>query len=389
MNGLPGEARAGEQLRRTALRDFGPALEHGDDPRWDRALHKFTLMPDEAPVPVLLKYALTLAGLKAGGPGEKVAWWVNFTFQDEACTIAHEKFGVRLYLRTDRPAEEARQIYVQLVKKLRGTTRTVERLILDAAPGILGKGNATVLNQHHSLRRAFDYFRERAEKPTHVEDEYVIGGGPSPVAKWSMITSGKTQMRLNSFHDMIAALSAYLSLLEHDLVLALPFADFNPEVDNVTDLIGARWGDKWDRVVGKSSHALEFRRRLSEVVERWRNPYSHGGFEKGHGATIWLRTPGVGAAVPVGLTRVRESPHFSFVGAGESEIADVFALFDEIDSWLAGELPEATLWIASGLDVRYDDEFRSLFAVAKAESGFDSFLEYHEHRQAQIDNMDY
>jgi hypothetical protein len=52
---------------------------------------------------------------------------VNFTFQDEACTLAQEKFGVRLYLRTDRPAEEARQTRARLVKKLRGTTRTVGR----------------------------------------------------------------------------------------------------------------------------------------------------------------------------------------------------------------------------------------------------------------------
>jgi hypothetical protein len=46
--------------------DFGPAPKHGDV-RWDRVLHKFTLMRDEAPVPVLLKYALTLGGLQAGG----------------------------------------------------------------------------------------------------------------------------------------------------------------------------------------------------------------------------------------------------------------------------------------------------------------------------------
>lgn len=131
------------------------------------------------------------------------------------------------------------------------------------------------------------------------------------------------------------------------------------------------------------------RNRLSEVVERWRNPYSHGGFEKGHGATLWLHTPGVGAAVPIGLTRVRDSPHFSFIGANESDIAGVFALFDDIESWLTVVLPEAMQWIDSGLAVRYDYEFRSLFAVAKAEKSFDSFLQYHEYHQAQIDNMDY
>lgn len=48
-------------------------------------------------------------------------------------------------------------------------------MILDAAPGILGKGNATVINQHHSLRRAYDYFPERAQKPAHIEDELKTG----------------------------------------------------------------------------------------------------------------------------------------------------------------------------------------------------------------------
>ncbi|MGM9474716.1 hypothetical protein ACS5PJ_22315 [Pseudarthrobacter sp. YS3] len=312
---------------------------------------------------------------------------MNFTFEDIPCTLAHEKFGVRLYLRTDQPAEEARKIYERIVKKLRGTARTVERLILDAAPDILGKGDATALNQHHALRRAYEYFRERAEKPGHIQDE--LQTGESNGGQWSSFKSGKIQMELNAFHDMIAAISAFLSLLEHDLVLALPFAGFDPEVDNVTDLIGARWGDKWDRVVGKTAEALEFRSRLTEVVERWRKPYSHGGFEKGHGATLWLHMPGVGAAVPVGLTRVRDSPHFSFIGGRESDIAGVFALFDEIEPWLSIMLPEAMQWIDSGLAVRYDDEFGSLFALSKAEKSFDSFLEYHEYRQEQIDNVDY
>ncbi len=388
MNGLPGQDEAGDRLRNTALRDFG-AAPNDDDPRWRCPTYRHHIASTEVPLPVLFRYALVLVGCAAAGPSEKVAWWVNFTYQDELCTLAHQKFGLRLYLRTDRPEEAATQTQEQIVKKLRATTRTVERLILDAAPSILGAGNATVLNQHRPLRRAYDYFRERAEKPVHIEDVYETGEGPPPVSTWTKFQSGKVQMELNSFHDMIAAISAYLSLLEHDLVLALPFTGFDPQVDNVTELIGARWGTKWDRVLGSTGDAVERRRRLTEVVERWRNPYSHGGFEKGHGATIWLHTPGVGAAVPVGLSRVRESPHFSFVGARESDIADVFALFDEIDSWLATTLPEATKWIESDLDVRYDEDFRLLLAIAKEEADFDGFLEYHEQRQAQIDNMDY
>lgn len=388
MSSLPGETEAGERLKRTALRDFGP-IPDNDAPLGKS--YKLNLSRDDAPVPSLLKYALALIGLEAYGPSEKVAWWVGFTYRDERCTLAHEKFGLRLYLRTERSEEESRETQVQIVKKLRASMRTVENLILGAAPGLLSKGNVTVVNQHQSLRRAYEYFRERATNPILVEDQratYEPADAALP-QKVLSFKSGKIQMELNAFHDMVAAVTAYLSRLEHDLVLALAFSDFDPAEDNLTDMIGSRWGEKFDRVLGNEGDASRYRQRLTQVVERWRNPYSHGGFEKGHGATIYLHTPGVNAAVPVGLTNVRDSPLFSFIPATETHITEVFELFDAIDAWLTSELPEAMQWIESGLDVRFDDIFRSLLAQAREEDDFAGLLDFFEYRQAMIDNMDY
>lgn len=141
-------------------------------------------------------------------------------------------------------------------------------------------------------------------------------------------------------------------------------------------------------MLGKGEEAALFRRKLTDVVERWRNPYSHGGFEKGHGATIWLHTPGVGA-LPVGMTSVRDSPHISFLPVTEVDITEVFELFDEIDSWLEAELPDAMRWINSGMEVRFDENFRAGVAWAQEVNDFDGFLKYHEGQQSIIDNMDY
>jgi hypothetical protein len=327
--------------------------------------------------------------LEAHGPGEKVEWWVNFSFKGEPCELAHQKFGVRIYLRTEAPEGQAQRTLVQIAKRLRSSMRTVEEVILAAAPSLLGHGHATVVNQHAALRRAYVYFRDRALKPTHIEDEItehepidgLLGAGVT-------FKSGRIQMELNAFHDLVAAITAYLSVLEHDLVLALAFTGFDPSKDDLTGVIGARWGDKFDRVLGKKPDAGRFRQRLTDVVERWRNPYSHGGFEKGHGATIYLHTPGVGA-VPVGLTRVRNSPIFSFVPATETDVAEVFALFDEIDDWLESALPHAMQWIMTGLAVRFDDEFRTQAAAAQQMGQFEAFLRHAEYRQAVVDNMDY
>ena len=388
MSSLPGEIEAGERLKKTALRDFGP-IPDNDAPLGKS--YKLNLSRDDAPVPSLLKYALTLIGLEAYGPSEKVAWWVSFTYRDERCTLAHEKFGLRLYLRTECSEEDSRETQLQIVKKLRASMRTVEKLILGAAPGLISKGNVTVVNQHQSLRRAYEYFRGRAINPILVENQRTTDE-PSDAARPQKVLSfksGKIQMELNAFHDMVAAVTAYLSRLEHDLVLALAFGDFDPAEDNLTDMIGSRWGEKFDRVLGNEGDASRYRQRLTQVVERWRNPYSHGGFEKGHGATIYLHTPGVNAAVPVGLTNVRDSPLFSFIPTTETHITEVFELFDAIDAWLTSELSEAMQWIESGLNVRFDDIFRSLLAQAREEENFAGFLDFFEYRQATIDNMDY
>jgi len=386
MDSLPGAAEAGERLKQTSLRDFGPPQE---DERKGPS-YRLAILPHEAPLPGLYKYALTLIGLAAYGPGEKVAWWVSFTYKGESCELAHQKFGLRLYLRTEAPEEERGKTLAQVAKQLRSSMRTVEKLILDAAPATLGRGDAAVANQHPSLRRAYEYFRGRAVDPAYIEDERIeyepVEG--ALVQKAFSFKSGNTQMRLNAFHDMVAAISAYVSLLEHDLVLALPFSGFDPVKDNLTDLIGSRWGQKWDRVLGKEGQAAIYRHRLTDVVERWRNPYSHGGFEKGHGTTIWLHTPGVGA-VPVGMTSVRDSPHFSFIPATETDITDVFELFDKLDSWLECEDSDAMRWINSGLAARFDEDFRVMLALAREEDDVQGFLEYHAYQQTMIDNMDY
>lgn len=386
METLPGAAAAGERLKRTALRDFGPPNQAT---RSEKSYRR-TIHPHEAPLPSLFKYALTLIGLEAHGPGEKVAWWVDFTYKGEWCELADEKFGLRIYLRTEAPEEEANKMLAEITKKLRSSMRTVEKVILEAAPHMLARGDATVVNQYRSLRRAYEYFRERAVEPVPIEDEYTHYEPPegSPIAAASTFRSGKIQMRLNAFHDMIAAISAYLSLVEHVLVLSLAFKGFDPDKDNLTSIIGSRWGEKWERVLGKHEKSSQFRRKLTDVVERWRNPYSHGGFEKGNGATLWLHTPGVGA-VPVGMTSVRDSPHFSFLPATETDITEVFQLLDEIDGWLEVELADAMRWIHSGLEVRFDANFRAEVAEAQKLNEFRGFLEYHEEQRAIIDNMDY
>ncbi|MBT2275893.1 hypothetical protein [Rhodococcus qingshengii] len=384
MNTLPGAEAARIRLQNTALRDFGPPSEQSTS---SGPAHQLRLSPQDAPVPVLLKYTLELIGLETLGPAEKVAWSIDFTFKGDHCQIAHEKFGVRLYLTTDTPDESAQNTLNQISKKLRSAVPTVEKLILDAAPAILARGDAIVVNQHHSLEEPYRYFRERASNPNVIPNEHTEH--PSPAGGvFISFTFGRLQMKMNSFYDMVAATTAYLSLLEHDLVLALAFTDFDPDTDDLNSVIGARWGDKFDRVAGKSPDAAGYRERLTKIVERWRNPYSHGGNDKVHRAAIYLRVPDVGS-VPVGLTRTRHSPLFTLFPASGDDVTDVFTLFDELDEWLTSQLPAAFEWIRSGLPVPFDQKFRAEVQHAQQEGSFTDYLHRADYQQERFDNMDF
>lgn len=378
------EEEVGQRLTTTTLRDFSSPTPH-DSRDFTLPSYVLELRPDEAPIPVLLRHALTLIGNTYSGPGEKVAWWVNFTFKGYDCELAHQKFGLRLRIAgADLEEQGAAALLDEVRKKLLSAVKTVEGLLVARAPDVLDAGNVTVVNQHRRLRHAYAYFRGRATNPDVVEDVHESG------KNWTSFLLGRNVMAMHASHDLVAAISAYVSSLEHDLVLALPFLDFNPTTDSLTKIIGDRWGEKWRRVVGHDApEGVRLRERLTHVVERWRNPYSHGGFEKGHTATVYLHTPGLGA-LPVGLTDVRNSPLFSFHSASESQIVDVFELFDEIDTWLAMQMPHATEWIESDLDVRYDAAFMAMVVgCIESEGNLERLIEVSSYEWEQAANMDF
>ena len=163
------EEAAGEHLSKTSLRDFGPPIPH-EERDYDLPAHRVTLLPQEAPIPVLLRYALTLIGIRHHGPGEKVAWWVAFTYKGYPCELAHQKFGLRLRIGGDLTEDQAGDLLTEIRKKLGSAVKIVEGLLADTASDTLNAGHVTVVNQHQQLRRAYDYFRGRATKPDVVDD---------------------------------------------------------------------------------------------------------------------------------------------------------------------------------------------------------------------------
>lgn len=79
--------------------------------------------------------------------------------------------------------------------------------------------------------------------------------------------------------------------------------------DHLLDFIGQRWGLEYERILGKTGQAKVYLGKLIDVIERWRNTYTHGGFEKGNETTVYAHVPDVGA-LAIGLSSMRGNMDF-------------------------------------------------------------------------------
>lgn len=373
------------------FRQFTPAPtleeEHTSDDV-QKHEHRIELQGAAFRVSHILKYAFVLAAFPIEGPAEKVAWWCPFSFRGIDCLVANEKFGLRLYAFTKERNQHPNDIFSELQAKLIAAVGIAEKWLLTQVPMALNIGDVTVVNQHHELWASYRYFAKRAMNPDFIPDRRSVfpsplGGGPA-----MRFTSGQAQMRRNAHRDLVAAVNAFLSSLEHRMVLALPFIGFEPEREGVTDFIGSRWGVKFERVFGDRPDGATLRLELRDVVENWRNPYSHGGFEKGYGATLFVHVQGVGA-VPVGMTDAGKSPLFTLRPASEVEIAAVIDFLDGLDRWIGRTIPEATRWAAAGLDVRFDEEFQQEVNEMIQCGRFDDLLIRSQDEADRYANMDF
>lgn len=347
---------------------------------------KFTMSRDEWPVPYLIRYALLLIGLKDLGPWEKTAFYIPFRYRGRAAAVAFEKFGMRLYTQHVRLDEADRvaaiKAHQEIIVKLESAVRIIESKILKPfSKEQVRSGDVTIVNQYATLRRSYEYFREGARLAFAGDGRHPRNSPSGGVYLMADQTEG--------FYNLVAALNAYLSLLEHTLVLALPFVEFTPETESLTDFIADRWGDKYRRVFGRQDReASKKRDALVRLTETWRNTYSHGGFDKQH-STIHFHVPGVGA-IPAAFSDVRDSPHFQFIPARQDDFNEAMKTLDAIDDWLkSGPLKDAMLWIGAGLDMRFDKKFRDELAAARDAGKLEEMIDYHNYLWERSANMDW
>jgi hypothetical protein len=138
--------------------------------------------PRRVPVPSLYRYVLLEAVDGVDLPlQEKMAFDVGFRYESVPCTLALQKFGVRLYVATDVPESNVREFSNRLLGKLTKGVELVEKQVLrPLADQQLADGNVTIANQRGFLRTTYEHFRDEARRAFGA----ATAPRPSPKSWW-------------------------------------------------------------------------------------------------------------------------------------------------------------------------------------------------------------
>jgi hypothetical protein len=379
---------------RLPLRDFSPLVEHRRGfARSDRPSERIPIARERLPVIASVQLVMRLlVGARRLGRAEKLAWEYPFAYRGRACSLAHEKFGLRLYL---EPSSDAgcRSDGEEIVKKLSAATRMLDNGILKlAAAEETAAGHLIVWNQVPKLRGMYDYFRRLATEAYAgngflAKDHDERSEGSVFMQQLRVIPE-----RTEGFYATVAMTMSFFSLLEHLLVFALLATDFDPTQESLTDFIGSRLSEKFKRVfdVTGDPEAKRYYQKLHEAAETWRNPYGHGGFDKRHG-TLAFFMPGIGP-FPLLLSDIRKHPSFSVVPEREQSFDELCTLFDDLGRWLrTGIVAPGIAWAEAALDIAFTEAFLGQFrqALAEGPAAFEDYLMTTSYRDDQATNMDW
>jgi hypothetical protein len=395
---LPKEVR--ERLG-LVLKEFAPASRSDFH---EQSFRRVPVEPRQVPLPGLYRFVLVDAcGAVELPPGDKTAFDVGFRFRETLVTLALQKFGVRFYVDVAVPEAEANAFVKELVDRLGKGVGFVEKQVLrPLADAQLEAGNVTIGNQLGFLRTTYTHFRDEARatfaeklapRPKPTWRDKLPWRRPSPVVGLGLgeAIGGELRRQRVGAYNTLAAVNAFFSLLEHELVLVLPFVAFDPIGGKLATFIGSRWGLKVKEVfdVGNDADASRQYNVLHDIAETYRNTYAHGGFDK-DGAAVWVHLPNIGV-LPARLSDIREAPHFEIFPVDEADLESIIAAFDGVDEWLrSAQTKYGMRWAEAGLDVAYDADSRARYQAAMtSDEDFEELLDRESERANAIDNFEF
>ena len=330
-----------------------------------------------------------LKGYMYWGKDEKLLWTIPFKYRSYPLLLSHRKFGLQVLSNSGATPPDV--LVEQMLKQLNKATKVTEKLVQPYADQQVKAGNVTIANSYHKLDMMYRFFRRKAKecfRRAGSAPPSSAGGRTGPIAP---LLNWRVKHEHEGVYYSTAMIDAFFSRLEHVLVLVLPFVGFDPLSEDLVAVISSSWRDKFKRVfdVQHDRLAKSLYDQLDSIRERFRNPLTHGYFEKA-GASLYFHMPGL-YAVPVRLSKFREGLHYSFFPITAASLDEVCRVFDKTDALFRSGAPgKGFLFAKSGLDVAFDASSRAEHRTAcSSNRSLRKYIEHMTYRDTIFTNMDW
>jgi len=299
-------------------------------------------------------------------PREKMAWITYFSFQGKPMFAAHLKFGLQLGVQDS----DGNELLTSFWKLLQDALPLANDSFDDLIRTTLSNGQVVIENKSFLFKERYLFLRKQAEQKFENQTHFSHREG---------------------FFLASASLDAYFSLLEHYLVLLLPFVEFDPSQGNILKVIKSSWEKNFQKIFGDppANEAEQIvLENLKQIKRRWRNTLAHGGFDY-EGLTFFVQIPELGA-IPASLAKDERLFRFPNLPISHSDFKDICVTLDECDDSLKnGSLKPAFQYIEAGLNLYFDETGQQeLKRALDCEESMEDFINHQAYLEDIHTNMD-
>lgn len=270
---------------------------------------------------------------------EKVKWEIPIFYKDRSFVLAHRKLGFTISTYLER--EDDKKLAAEVITLINKATPLTEGFVQELMSHKVGAGLITIENDFADILGRYFFFRGKTSQEIKLNSKSKAG-----------------------FYYMLSMIDAYFSLLEHLLVLLLPFMKHvDMKSTDLENFIGSNWKVKFNIVFDtkNNSTALKHMAKLNEIKEQIRNPASHGNFLK-KGSSFYVHMDNLGA-IPFTLTRSKTDVNYSFDDNSEIAFKNIINEFGAFDTYLQTDQRTvfAMQYILRGIPVVYDKKSVSTY----------------------------
>lgn len=377
-----------KELISLKLKDFRPDDPSTLDIRWEMKHTCYAIDSSDISIPSLVHFIfIDLLKFPSGERGEKTHWVVPFKYKNIHCSLALEKLGLFLYLEFDRIKSIN---YKEITGKIKRAILDIEKhLLIPIAKSQISNANVTISNKYYQLNAMYRYFRDQALNAFNLRKKIKKSFSTNDFSKnLNLMNRSEKEGSYNTF----AMINAYFSLLEHMLVIFLPFSEYDRNKDNLVKFIGATWDIKFRRILGieDGSESKIFYDKLSSIKEQFRNIVAHGGFAK-KGTSLAFHFPIIGT-LPVSLgVSSKNSKAFFMTTMDKATYIEICTVFDKFEYWLENtKMVNAFIFIKSGLNLPTDkNTLEEIKINSKNTENFKLWIEEKSIRMMMYENVEY